>query len=224
MKRISLFAMALCAGIAVNAQDAPQLRTPMSVKPMFGIKAGLNAARLEVHDDASAGAESNSKSSLHAGIFYNIPIAGAFRIQPELIYNIQGTKTEAMASTDANLAGIQEIDLHYITLPVMFQMMTPTGFSVEVGPQVSFLSSANADRNNGSQVNLKEGNYVKKVDFALGGGVGYTTRVGLGLHAKYTYGFTNVWNNEESPVANSGMDASNRVFQVGLHYSFGASK
>ncbi len=228
MKKLSLFAFALCAGIAVSAQDAPQLRTPMEVKPRFGIKAGLNLANLEINDDASAaaGANTNSKTSLHAGVYYQIPLSAAFRVQPELLYSIQGAKTNAMSSTDPNLAGLNEYDFHYVALPVMFQFVTPGGFMVELGPQVSYLSSANGDRaNDGGQVNLKEGNYVKKIDFAAGGGVGYTTRVGLGLHAKYMYGFTNVWNNEDSPVANtSDMTYRNRVFQIGLHYSFGAAK
>lgn len=219
--------MALATGIAVNAQSEPQLRTPMAVKPMFGVKAGVNLANLEIKDDATAaaGGNNNSKTSLHAGVFYNIPITSAFRIQPEVIYSIQGAKTAAMSSTDANLAGVNEIDLHYVQVPLMFQFMTPGGFQIEAGPQVGFLSSANADREAGGQVDLKDRNYIKKVDFALGGGVGYMTRVGLGVHAKYTYGFTNIWNNEESPLGTPPvMDSRNRVVQIGLHYAFGAAK
>lgn len=225
MKRIPFFAMALCAGIAVNAQDAPQLRTPMEVKPRFGITAGVNLARLETKDDASAASSNvNSKTSYHAGVFYDIPVNAAFHIKPALVYSNQGTKTSAMSSTNPGLAGITEIDLHYISVPVMFKFQTPGGFAVEAGPQFSYLSSANGDKGSGTSVNLKDGEFVKDVDFALVGGVGYTTRVGLGLHAKYNYGFTNVWNNEKSPVLAAGMDARNRVVQIGLHYAFGAAK
>lgn len=219
--------MALVTGLAVNAQSEPQLRTPMAVKPMFGVKAGINLANLEIKDDvsAAAGANFNSKTSLHAGIFYNIPITRMFRIQPEVVYSIQGAKTSAISSSDANLAGTKEIDLHYVQVPLMFQLMTPGGFQIEAGPQVGFLSSANADRTAGDQVNLKDRNYIKKVDFALGGGVGYITRIGLGIHAKYTYGFTNIWNNEESPLGTPPvLDSRNRVVQIGLHYAFGAAK
>lgn len=225
MKRISLFALALCAGFAVSAQNASQLRTPMAVRPMFGIKAGVNLAHLDNKTQESSNAgENTNKTSLHAGVFYNIPVSAAFRLQPELLYSIQGTKTTAMSSTDPNLAGLNEIDLHYVSLPVMLQYMTPGGFSVEAGPQVSYLSSANGDRANGGESNLKDGNYVKKIDFAVAGGIGYMSRIGLGAHAKYQYGVTNVWNNEKSPVAGAGMDARNRVVQIGLHYAFGAYK
>lgn len=227
MKRICLFALALATGVAVNAQDAPKLRTEMAMKPYFGIKAGVNSARLEIDDDGTnaAGYNTNNKTSLHAGVFYQIPISSSFRIQPELIYNIQGTKVNAISSTDPNLSGLNEVDLHYISVPLMFQFVSPGGFHVEAGPQFSFLSSANGDRaNNGGEVNLKDGDYVKKVDFSLGGGVGYTTRVGLGVHAKYVHGFTNVWANENSPNAGSGMQWRNRNLQFGLHYMFGAAK
>ena len=199
----------------------------MEVKPRFGIKAGVNLARLEIDDDASAaaGANTNSKTSLHAGVFYNIPVSAAFRVHPELLYSIQGSKTNAMTSTDPNLAGLTEYDFHYVSLPIMFQFVTPGGFKVEAGPQVSYLSSANGDRaNDGGEVNLKDNDYVKPIDFAAGGGIGYMSRVGLGVHARYMHGFTNVWNNEDSPNISARMKAQNRVFQIGLHYMFGAAK
>lgn len=226
MKKISFFALALCAGIAANAQSEPQLRTPMAVKPMFGVMAGVNLARLETKDDATATTSNvNSKTSFHAGVYYDVPVTAAFHIKPALVYSNQGTKTTAMSSSNPTLAGITEIDLHYISLPVMFKFKTPGGFAVEAGPQFSYLSSANADKSSGGgEVNLKDGEFVKDIDFALVGGVGYTTRVGLGAHAKYNYGLTNVWNNEKSPVVAAGMDARNRVVQIGLHYSFGAAK
>lgn len=225
MKRISLFALALAAGIAVHAQSEPQLRTPMEVKPRFGIKAGINSARLEIKDNTSAnsGMNNNAKTSLHAGVFYNIPVAGAFRIQPEILYNIQGSKTSPMNNSDAALDNLNEYDLHYFTVPVMLQLATPSGFLIEAGPQFSYLSSANGDKNDGGETNLKDEKLVKKTDFSLAGGVGYVTRIGLGISARYVYGFTNIWDNDDSRVG-SVMDFRNRVLQVGLTYHFGASK
>ncbi|RPD46664.1 MULTISPECIES: porin family protein [Chitinophagaceae] len=225
MKKIHFLAMALAVGISASAQNDPQLRTPMEVKPRFGIKAGINSARLEIKDAGSAnsGMNNNAKTSLHAGFFYNIPVAGAFRIQPEILYNIQGSKTSPMASADPNLAGLNEFDFHYVSVPLMLQLASPSGFMIEAGPQFSYLSSANADRNAGGEVNLKDRDYVKKTDFSLAGGVGYLSRIGLGVNARYVYGFTNVWNNEDSP-SSANMDFRNRVLQVGLTYHFGAAK
>lgn len=226
MKRISLFAMALIAGIAVNAQDAQRLRTPMAVAPRFGIKAGINSARINIDESPanSQGMKINAKTSLHAGVFYNAPLSPTISIQPELVYNIQGTKTTAMSSTDPNLSGVNEIDLHYVSLPVMFQIKSPSGFFAELGPQISYLSSANGDRANGNQVNLKDGKYIKKTDIAAAGGIGYLTPIGLGIGARYVYGFSNIWNNEDRPASTMGMDYQNRVLQVGLTYHFGANK
>lgn len=229
MKKIHFLAMALAVGISASAQNDPQLRTPMEVKPRFGFKAGINSARLEIKDAGSSnsGTNNNAKTSVHAGFFYNIPVAGSFRIQPELLYSIQGSKTSALSSADSRLSGLiglKEMDFHYVSLPVMLQINTPGGFIIEAGPQISYLSSANGDRQNGGEVNLKDQKYVKKTDFAAAGGVGYLSRIGLGISARYVYGFTNVWDNEESPANGTNLDYRNRNLQVGLTYHFGAAK
>jgi hypothetical protein len=226
MKKISLFVMAFVAALAVNAQNTQQLRTPREVTTRFGIKAGVNSASLNVKETTAGNQNNkvNAKTSLHAGVFLNAPLSSNFRIQPELLYSIQGAKTTAMSSSDLMLAGINELDLHYVSLPVMFQYMSDGGLSLELGPQFSYLSSANGDRNNGSQVNLKDGNYIKKTDVAVGGGVGYLTRIGLGVNARYVYGFTNVWNNKERPASTTGMNYQNRNLQFSLTYHFGAHK
>lgn len=225
MKRISLFMMAVATAFAAGAQSEPQLRTKMEVKPRFGIKAGVNLANLEIDDDASAAAGTNTtrKTSVNGGFFYNIPVSESFRVQPELLYSIQGAKSNAMTSTDPNLAGLTEYDFHYLAVPVMLQYATPGGFMVELGPQFSYLSSANGDKAN-AEVDLKKGDYIKSIDFAAGGGVGYLSRIGLGINARYMHGFTNVFNNDDRPATTSGMTFRNRNFQIGLSYHFGAGK
>ncbi len=92
MKKISLLTLAIIAGLFIYAQE-PKLRTPAPVQTRFGIKAGANLATLEIDDESSTNEiGTNNKTSLHAGIFVNIPLGDKFRVQPELVYSKQGSK------------------------------------------------------------------------------------------------------------------------------------
>ena len=216
--------MLMCiASVITFAQSEPQLVTPMAVKTRFGIKGGVNLATLEIDDQSTPNMNTNMKTSFHGSVFVNVPISGGFRFQPELMYSAQGTKAGVRSSTESNLAGINEYDFHYVSLPLMFQWMATKGFFAELGPQFSYLSSANGDRQNADDVNLKDLDYVKKTDVAGAAGIGYLSRVGLGLNARYVHGFSNVWNNDNSP-STSDAKYKNRVVQISLLYHFGAGK
>jgi hypothetical protein len=73
------------------------------------------------------------------------------------------------------LAGLNEYDFHYFSVPVMFQYWPSNhGFFVELGPHLSYLSSANGDRtDDNSAVDLKDNNYIRKTDVAASAGIGY---------------------------------------------------
>jgi hypothetical protein len=224
MKKISLFLLVCSAGFISFAQDQPQLTTPMSTQTRFGIKGGVNLATLEIDDESTPNMNTNMKTSFHGSVFVNIPLSSSFRFQPELMFSSQGTKSSARTSTDPNLAGINEYDFRYLAVPLMFQWMSAGGFFVELGPQFSYLTKANGDRLNSNSVELKESEYVKKIDFAGDAGIGYLSRIGLGLNARYVHGFTNVWDNDKSPGTSSDAKYKNRVVQIGLIYHFGAGK
>lgn len=228
MKKISLFALALSTSLAVFAQDAKPARTPMSVQPRFGIKGGVNLASLEIDDDTpTTNFNTNSKTSFHVGVYANLPIGGMFRLQPEILYIGQGSKV-----TGTPLSGNQgqnmsyEVDMDYIAVPVMFQLATQSGFFVEAGPQFSFLTTARQDNATGNDPDLKDAGVIKKTDFAVLGGIGFTSRIGLGVHATYIHGITNVFDTDNASTTASpiGGEVSNRGIKIGLHYSFGAHK
>jgi hypothetical protein len=226
MKRTFLFTLAVASSLAVCAQDTePKLRTDMEVKPRIGLKAGANISFLEVDDDVNTNFETNSKTSLHGGVFFNLPVTPKFRIQPEVLYSIQGTKANDLNSP-SELSGLNEYDFHYFSVPVMAQLWTGNhGLYVELGPQFSYLSSANGDRSDDhTAIDMKERNYVKKTDVAGAAGVGYLTRAGLGLNARYVHGFSNVWNADDAPASTRNWEYSNRTVQLSLTYHFGAGK
>lgn len=241
MKKIYLSTLALATGLVVMAQGDPLIGTPahkpvrtdMEVKTRFGIKAGVNSAKLSVKDDSYANPafapETNHKTSFHAGAFVNIPLGGNFRLQPELIWSGQGSKMQQETSTTTGTGTTItkynfEEDLHYVNLPIMLQLQSPGGFYIETGPQLSYL--VDAKQKGRSPISTTDETDLDPVrdnfDIAWAAGVGYNTRIGLGIGARYNYGLRNIV--KESSSGNSQDDFQNRVIQVGLTYQFGAYK
>jgi hypothetical protein len=222
MKKISLVALALCTSAAVFAQDAqPQLRTPMAKKIMFGLDVGANLARLDANaGDFPSGTtvpSANTKTALHAAAFLDIPLgASMFSLKPQVMYSKQGSKLR-IGNTDF------EEDLDYIYVaPAAFAFKTAGGFMIETGPMLGFLLGASRENTNANtSVDIK--NRRKTTDFMWSGGLGYMSRVGLGVHARYNHGFSNVLNADDDAMQDPGK-LQNRVFQFGLMYHFGAHK
>lgn len=214
MKKISFFALTLLLSLGLFAQDQPVLRTEMSVTPRFGIKAGVNMPTLEIDDDSqSEDIKTNMKTSFNAGVFVNIPLGtGALRFQPELVYNGQGSKI----STSGILGTTNgEWDFHYLSVPLMFQLQSPGGFWGELGPQIGFLLKG--EDHNGDDMKDE----MKKTDFSASAGIGYLSRVGLGLGARYNMGFSNIF---EADRPNDEGKYKNRVLSFSLYYHFGANR
>jgi hypothetical protein len=220
MKKISLFMLAIVASFGVMAQDTEQrpMRTEMSTQIRFGVKAGVNLATLEIDDDSpSNDVETNNKTSFHGGVFVNIPLAGMFRFQPELLFSGQGSKIQA---SNSPLPGTRntEWDFRYISVPMMFQYQTTGGFLVEAGPHVNFLINARDEEDR----DLKDLLDMKTLDYGIGAGIGYLSRIGLGVGARYNLGFANIYDADAG--SNDDGKLKNRVLNIGLTYHFGANK
>jgi hypothetical protein len=227
MKKISLLSLAFISCFAVMAQTpigtdpnmgTKPMRTEMSTATRFGIRAGVNLATLEIDDDSQTNPlNTNNKTSFHAGLFVNVPIGGGLHFQPELIYSGQGSK---ISTTSIGQNVNNEYDMHYLTVPLMFQWQSKGdgGFFAEAGPQIAFLLRANDD----NDVDIKETLNLKTLDYGVGLGLGYLTRIGLGVNARYNLGFANIYDQD----ANNNDDGKykNRVINLGLVYHFGAAK
>lgn len=214
MKKMSFFALALCFGLAVSAQE-PQLRTERSNKTTFGLRAGLNFAKFNLSEFASGSEpDVNTKTSMHAGLFVNAPLGGSFRIQPGVEYSGQGSKMK-MGTTNS------EQDMHYVNVPIMLQWRSNGGFFLETGPQPGFLISAKMGGNGMAEVDNKDD--YETFDLSWGAGLGWVSRVGLGLNARYNHGLTNTLD-DDTPGTTPMGEVKNQVIQIGLVYHFGAHK
>jgi Outer membrane protein beta-barrel domain len=166
----------------------------------IGIKGGLNVYNISNNN----GPKYDSKVGFNAGLLGHIHLAKQLAFQPELVYSAQGAKfTTSSIETKLNLG--------YINIPLLIQYMFDNGFRLQAGPQIGFLVSAKA-KTGSTEIDLK--NNLKKVDFALGAGIGYVHPAsGFGVDARYNIGLSNI--NE-----NGSVKSYNRGLQVGIFYLF----
>lgn len=179
----------------------------------YGVKAGLNLSSISKDGDFS---DSRGKAGFYAGVFMNAPLAENFSIQPEVIYNNVGAKVDKNTNTNLNL--------DYISVPVMFQYNVVPEFYLEAGPQFSFL--VNSKFKSSNQTIEKVANYFNNkdnynsFDFGLGLGAGFNINEHFGINARYVAGFTDLTKNGSVDMANKDGKNRNNTFQVGLSARF----
>ncbi|HEU4469910.1 MAG TPA: porin family protein [Flavisolibacter sp.] len=222
MKKISLFALALTTSLAMYAQN--ENVAPMAIKPRFGIKAGANLAKLRPQNYPNGTElETNLHTSVHAGFLANIPFGtGGFALQPEVLYSGQGSKMSQMTTVGTVTTETKyEQDLSYLTVPIMLQWKSRGGFFVETGPQVGFLLNAQAE--GPGSTNTDNEDAFENFDFSWGAGIGYLSRIGLGIGARYNHGISNILTNEVN-TGGGEPELKNSVINIGLFWHFGAGK
>lgn len=200
MKKILLSAVAIFALSVTTTQAQEMMR--------FGAKAGVNIA------DFGGDAESEgSRTGLHIGVLAEFRLSETFSIQPELLYSMQGAKTK-------DLTGEGEFDtkLDYINIPIMAKYYITEGLSIEAGPQVGFLMSANWEDEDAKD-------YYKTIDFALNGGIAYDLPMGVFFQARYSAGLTSIAEDVEidtglGSVSVSEVDIKNNVISLSVGYKF----
>lgn len=199
MKKFFLFfAMSLFLMMA-NSQTK-QTRGEEEVS--FGIKAGVNFASFagDGTDDLSG------RTGLHVGAMAEIPLGSFFAVQPELIYSMQGAEYDVDGQNG-------KFKFDYLNIPVIFKFEVAEGLNLEVGPQVGFLLSANAEMGDIEQ-DIKD--YIKGTDFAAAVGLSYRMQSGLSVGARANLGFSEGSDDEDFFDPNW----KNSVIQISLGYFF----
>ena len=133
-------------------------------------------------------------------------ISDQFAIQPELLYSTQGVKLDFEGEEG-------DLKLDYINIPIMFKYYVADAFSLELGPQIGFLVSADG-KSDGVSVDIKD--ETKSVDVSLGFGASYNFAEKFMLGARYNLGLTRV----QEDVFPGESEWKNSVFQISLGYKF----
>ncbi|WP_040278587.1 porin family protein [Psychroserpens damuponensis] len=199
MKKLMLLAAVAVFGLSsVNAQEVK-----------FGAKAGLNMSNIGGDAD-----DLDGLTSFHLGGVAEIVISDKFSVQPELVYSAQGAKNE---ETFEGITFESKLKLDYLNIPIMAKYYVAEGFSVEAGPQIGLLLSANEEFEGGGESgeeDVKDG--FKGIDFGFGIGAGYKMDSGLNFSARYVLGLSNIADGEES----DDYSIQNNVFQISVGYFF----
>ena len=192
MKKIMLAVIIAVVSMSVNAQTS------------FGVKAGLNLATI-TGDDTE---EADFRTSFNVGAVAEFKIAEKFSIQPEVSYSSQGWESSGSDWKET-------IKLDYINIPVMAKYYVIEGLSIEAGPQVGFLVSAEAEFEEGDLEGSEDiKDFVSSVDFGLNFGVGYKLDFGLNFGARYNLGLANIADDSDAG------DFKNGVLQFSVGYFF----
>ena len=156
----------------------------------IGLKAGLNYA-----DFSGTDIQTEAITSYHAGLIAEIKLLYKFAIQPELLYTTQGASYKTVAGDIKN-------ELGYIAIPVLAKIYLGKTFSLEFGPQASFLLS---EKNN---FDAKDPN---SFDFSVDAGLSMKITKSIFIQGRYVLGLTEI-----SPNA----DAKNSTLQFSAGLMF----
>jgi hypothetical protein len=167
-----------------------------------GIKAGANFSNFTGGDFDAV--KKKAIVGFHGGGFLNFKL-GALSLQPEVLVSTQGARIDS-----ANKS--YDWKVTYATIPVMLKYRTASGFYLEAGPQVGFKLGENV-----SDETIKD--FAKALDLSATAGLGFQTKGGLGIGARYLVGLSKVGDFDASK--NIDPDFKNSVIQVGAFVTLG---
>lgn len=191
-----------------------------SAQVKFGAKAGLNVATItgDVSDDVTM------KIGAHVGGFVKIGLMDKLFLQPELLFSMQGAKTEDYWSYGGGEFEREEnnYNLSYINIPIMGRYYIVKGFNVEFGPQLGILVAAKSkykysetfENGFGDLETYSESRTVdiksslETIDIGLNIGAGYDFTDHMGVNLRYNFGLTDIDKFALSETKNSVLAAS----------------
>ena len=153
----------------------------------FGVRGGYNISNLDF-DVLPANTVNKHRNSFYIGFFADYGLSNSVSIVPELQFSAEGANDE-------------KLHLDYIQAPIFFKFKLSPRVKVGIAPQVG----------------IKVYKYLDGVrEFAYSGvaAAEYKINEVLFIDARYTYGFSNIFDEELN------IDAKNRNIQIGIGYQF----
>ena len=185
MKKLCLAIIAMGMFGVVQAQDVK-----------LGVKLGMNISSLNGNED-----NLDPKDGWVIGATAEVALTEKFSLQPELLYSQQGAKSR----------GNFIYDLDYMTMPIMAKYYIADGFSIQAGPQFSFLVKDELISDDPYSGDVTANPNSENLDIALNFGLGYRINKRFSVQTRYSLGTMDV---DESTGVKNG------VFQMTLGYHF----
>lgn len=214
MKKILLSAVFLFSALSY-AQDVK-----------FGAKVGLNISNF-------SGDVEDTKSLIgaHLGGFAEISISEKFAIQPELLFSMQGAKSEYSESdVDYSYSEESKTKLNYLNVPILAKYYVAEKFALLAGPQFGILMSAKEDfefsendngiTDSGSEsIDAKE--FYKSLALSFNLGASYSITENFFVDARYNLGLSSIAKDYTDEFGDStSLKINNNVFQFSVGYKF----
>lgn len=157
-----------------------------SQDPKYGVRAGLNISNMDFEPDANF--QNKHRNGFMIGFFGEFNLSQTILLGPEIQWSSEGAKAE-------------DLRIDYIQVPVLLKLKIGNKFHLGFGPQV------------GVKVHEYEDGF-KNFSYSGVGGIEYKLSQQLFLDARYTYGFSNVLDDELA------IEAKNTNIQFGFGFKF----
>ena len=164
----------------------------------IGLKGGLNYASLIFDGNSEYRIDSEYGIDYHFGVMAEIPISDdEFSFQMELIY-----------SRNSFIFNSEDLQLNYLTLPLLAKFYRSEELSLEFGPYFSYLIDS-----------VKNNDFIsiRELDFGLCLGLGYDLGNGINLSVRYNMGLRSSVLPTYDLVE---FERYNSLFQLSLSYFF----
>ena len=165
----------------------------------FGFTGGANYSNF-VHTDF----KTQALVGYHAGALVEFKMTKNFSVREEFIFSTQGAKVQN------GLFGQDNIQMNYLSVPILFKYRTNCGLYLEAGTQTGMLINDNIDKKTIDK-------FAKRIDLAAAGGLGYQSRSGFGIGVRYVAGLSKVG---DFQPGNINPDFRNSVVQASIFYIF----
>ena len=154
-----------------------------SQNALYGVRAGYNISNLDFEPNTGS-FENSHRNGFAIGFFAEFNVTEDLSFAPEIQFSAEGAKEEV-------------IRIDYIQMPLFLKYKVGENLSVGLGPQISLKGH---DFQDGLQ------------NFAFSGlaGVEYMISDEFFLDLRYSYGFTNIFDEETT------LDATNTNIQIGF--------
>ncbi|MBP6022764.1 outer membrane beta-barrel protein [Ferruginibacter sp.] len=195
------------------------LITPYFALAQFGIKAGLNFAKVS----NAASINSSNKSGFNVGLFLAPLSKKILSSRTELVFSRQGYDYKTSSNTG-------NVNLDYIQMGQLASINITKYVSLLFGAQTAYLISAQADStktsggSSGSYNNIM--NLYNRIDYGYALGAEVHPVSGLVIGARYNVSLAKVYKDIQSfqRPSFSSEDAKNNVVQIFAGWRFGKTE
>jgi Outer membrane protein beta-barrel domain len=154
------------------------------------------------------------KETFHAGIVIkDIKLTDKIGLQPELLYSMQGFK----------VAGVGNVGIHYLSVPLLVTFPVTNGLELQVGPQVSYMVNSRVGVVS-DLFSITYNGLFHKIDAGAVAGMEYKASDNVSIGGRYYLGMTDV--NKDFSLGNNKnlsdyFQMRNTGFQAFVSFSFG---